>query len=77
MNERERQGPGSCVIVGEMQDEMICVRTGRGQVRRLWKDAPLHQGASFFDHVFEEMASKEPATVGSSFASLGTSLLQR
>lgn len=71
MSGKDAKWTGSCVIEGEMQDETICVRTGAGGIQRLWKDAPPHQRASFFDRVFAEMANEEPAMAGSSaFASL-------
>ena len=54
------------VVMGEMQDETICVRTGTGQIRRLWKDAPPHQRASFFDRVFAELARRESVNVEAS-----------
>ena len=63
MRRNETGSMGPQVVVGEMQDETICVRTKAGQVRRLWKDAPVHQRANFFDRVFAEMARNEPMTV--------------
>ena len=60
MNGAHGRATGVSVIVGEMGDDLICVRTPAGQTRRLWKDAPLQQRASFFDRVFAEMKSGEP-----------------
>lgn len=66
MSGQDAKWAGSSVIEGEMQDETISVRTAAGGIRRLWKDAPPHQRAIFFDRAFAEMANDGPATVNSS-----------
>ena len=54
MNGQEQGWAGSRVIMGEMRDEVICIRTGTGQILRLWRDMPPAQRAGLFEQAFAE-----------------------
>jgi hypothetical protein len=59
MNSTGMRWEGSDVIVGEMLDDAICVRTANGRVLRLGKDALPTQRANFFERVFAELSGRE------------------
>ena len=68
MSGDESKRAGSRVITGEMQDDILCVRTRDGRLMRLWKDVPLDQRAIFFDRAFAEMNGNESSgAAGTSF----------